>query len=234
MRRLFLDRDTADRLLTGHVDPDDAPPGYACVAVLLGAVSSLPPIDPARERITVSAMVEEIRAHLAADPPGNRRTAARRLVRAKIVAIAIGATLVGTAGLAAAGALPPPAQGVAHDVFARVGISIPDATRDADADGGSGDVTSPEPSRSPSVAGMGAEISQLARTTTAIGVSKGAIISAVASDGHSHAGQPHGQSGQTHGGAGPSHGQPGDTHGQSDQTHGQSDQTHGSNGSSHR
>ena len=234
MRTLFLDRATADRLLTGRVVPDDAPPGYARVAELLGAVSSLPPIDPARERITVSAMVEGIRARLAADPPVNRRSAARRLARAKIVAIAVGATLVSTAGLAAAGALPAPAQGVVHDVFARVGISVPDAHRGTETGGGTGDTTSLPSSRPSNVARRGAEISSLAHTTTAIGVPKGWIVSVAASHGHSHAGHPPGQSGQPHGQSGQAHGQSGEPHGQSGQPHGQSGQPQGNDGSGHR
>lgn len=35
MRRLWLDADTADRLLAGRVHPDDAPPGYSEVARVL-------------------------------------------------------------------------------------------------------------------------------------------------------------------------------------------------------
>ena len=43
MRNLLLDRETADRLLSGSVAPDDAPPGYAGVAGLLRSCAQLSP-----------------------------------------------------------------------------------------------------------------------------------------------------------------------------------------------
>ena len=125
MRKLLLDRDTADRLLTGHVEPDDAPPGYAHVAELLRSASSCPPIDAEREHATVVAMVEELRSHLEDEPPSRQRRPVTRFARAKVVVLAVGAMLVGTTSLAFAGALPGPAQGVAQTMLATIGITVP-------------------------------------------------------------------------------------------------------------
>ena len=186
MRNLLLDRDTADRLLTGHVEPDDAPPGYSRVALLLRAASSLPPIDPERERATVSAMVEGIRSHLVPEPSRRERTPVRRLVRAKIVAIAVGAMLVGTTGLAFAGALPGAGQGVAQTMLAKIGITVPGPNLHAG--------THPATSGS----SVPASPSLAAGSHPSDDPSNGA--------GHGQSGQPHGQSGQPHGQSDEPHG----------------------------
>jgi len=49
-----LDADTAERLLSGRLDPDDAPPGYAGVARLLRAAAA--PADPAELTGQAAAM----------------------------------------------------------------------------------------------------------------------------------------------------------------------------------
>ena len=49
-----LDADTAERLLSGRLDPDDAPPGYAEVARLLQAAAA--PADPAELAGQAAAM----------------------------------------------------------------------------------------------------------------------------------------------------------------------------------
>ena len=49
-----LDADTAERLLSGRLDPDDAPPGYAEVARLLQAAAA--PADPAELTGQAAAM----------------------------------------------------------------------------------------------------------------------------------------------------------------------------------
>src|SRR5438128_1231204 len=233
MRTLLLDRDTADRLLTGHLQPDDSPPGYANVAELLSAAASFPSIDAEQEVVTVAAMVEEIRSHPSIDTPARGRTAMKRLARAKVAGVVVGATLMGTTGLAFAGALPQPAQRIAHSVFAKIGITVPATHSGFGSEGDTGIEPSPAASGdSQSLGAKGAQISKLARTTTAMGVAKGAIISAVASKGHSHAGE-NGHSGSPHGQSGSPHGQPGSPHGQSGSPHGQSGSPHGQSGSPH-
>ncbi len=194
MRTACLDRDTADRLLAGRVEPDDAPPGYAHVASLLKAASHLSLAEPGREKATIAAMAEEIRSRLATTrPPTPRRFVVKRLFRAKLVGIVIGATLVGTTGLAFAGGLPGAAQGIASVMLAKVGITVPGPSSHA---GTHPDTRGQSASHLPAAAGSqptntkGSQISNLARTTTATGVAKGAVISTVASGGKSRAGQP--------------------------------------------
>jgi hypothetical protein len=82
--------------------------------------------------------------------------------------------LLGIPGLAAANALPDPAQHAVSRVLHKVGISVP------------GNEDHP--------ASTGQEISKIATTTSSIGVAKGAEISTAASGGKSQAGQ-HGHQG---------------------------------------
>jgi len=128
MDKIPLDRQTADRLLAGTLDPDDAPPGWARVASLLQAAAG--PVDPVgfpHDESTVAAMVTELTERSPASGgvgsrPGSRRS---RWWRAKLVAVAVGCTLVATTGLAFAGALPAPAQDAVSTVLAKIGISVP-------------------------------------------------------------------------------------------------------------
>jgi hypothetical protein len=231
MRNLLLDRDTADRLLSGAVAPDDAPPGYAGVAGLLRSCAQLPPPDAVRERATIVAMKQRIRSHRPATPSTHGRVAAGRSVRLKLVGVGVGAMLVGTSSLAFAGELPAPAQRIAHTVFGSIGVDIPtpEPASHHDVTGGS-DLPTPTVGFPTT---KGDEISGLARNHTGRTGEHGAVVSGEASDGHSQAGQPHGQSDQPHGQSSQPHGQSGQPHGQSDQPHGQSDEPHGSPDGTH-
>lgn len=199
MRNLLLDRDTADRLLSGLVAPDDAPPGYAEVAGLLRSCARLPLPDRTRERATIVAMAERIRSRPPADPPARGRVAARRPGRLKLVAVTVGAMLIGTSGLAFAGELPAPAQRIAHTMFASVGLDIPtpdDQPAIEDASAGS---EGPNASLGSPAGTKGDAISDIATNHAGRGGAHGAAVSSEASDGHSQAGQPHGQSDEPHG-----------------------------------
>lgn len=234
MRTLLLDRDTADRLLSGSVAPDDAPPGYSGVAGLLRSCAQLSPPDRVRERTTIVAMTQRIRSHRPANPPVLGRVAARRPVRLKLVGVGVGAMLVGTSGLAFAGELPAPAQRIAHAVFGSIGVDIPTPGSPAspqDVSGGSG---LPTASVSSPAATKGDVISGIATNHTGVAGAHGAAVSSEASDGHSQAGQPHGQSGQPHGQSVQPHGQADQPHGHADEPHGQSDATHPAPGRSNR
>jgi hypothetical protein len=182
MRGPFLDPDTADRLLAGRVDPDDAPPGFAEVARVLRAAGA-----PARsdelvwEPWAVAVATRLIyqgpaRSHVSSTGRSPVRSRMRsRFFRSRVAGLVVVGTLAGTTGLAAAGALPHGAQHAVSTVLSKMGISVPQAT--------------PQPTDVTHPASTGAEISQLARTTTATGVAKGAQISSLASSGISRAGQ---------------------------------------------
>ena len=170
MRGLFLDQRTADRLLAGQVDPDDAPPGYAEVASLFQAAGAPPtPAELLQEEQAVAAA-----ARVGAQPtrsaiPATRRSTVRsRFFRVKVVGLVVAGTILGTTGLAAAGVLPDAAQNAASTVLSKVGISVPAADEHP--------------------ASTGTDISGIATTTDVTGVDKGAEISSTASGGVSQAG----------------------------------------------
>jgi hypothetical protein len=125
-----LDRGTADRLLAGSLEPDDAPPGYADVSRLIRALGRPPTgLELGREDEAVAAAVA-VRARRLPAVGGGRRRGARRsrlVARAKLIALAAIGTSVATAGLAAAGALPDRAQTFVSDVLSEIGITVPSA-----------------------------------------------------------------------------------------------------------
>ena len=120
-----LDAGTAERLLTGVADAGDAPPEYRAVATTLQALREAP---DSSELVGEPDAVDRIAAAIALD----RRTRSSRRSRRSVTRVArlAAASLVAcgvalTGGLAAAGALPESAQGVASAVLSRVGISVP-------------------------------------------------------------------------------------------------------------
>jgi hypothetical protein len=176
MRGEKVDERTLDRLLRGRTAPDDAPPGYSDVASMLLAAAS-PPVE---QELSMEAQ------HIAAarNAIGNR-TNERPIWRHRTLAglIVVGGLLV-IPGLAAANSLPDPAQHAVSRVFDKVGISVPDSHATS--------IDHP--------ASTGSEISNIATTTDATGVAKGALISSTASGGMSQAGQ-HGGATDPHGAA---------------------------------
>ena len=219
MRSLLLDRDTADRLLSGLVPPDDAPPGYAEVAGLIRSCARFPFPDRTRERATIGAMAERIRPRPTAHPSTRGRVAARRPARLKLVVVCVGAMIVGTSGLAFAGELPAPVQRVAHTMFASVGLDVPTPDDPATTEDVPGGAEGPSSNVGAPAGTKGDVISGLATNHAGTGGAQGAAVSSEASDGHSRAGQPHGRSDQPHG--------------RSDQLHGQSDVPHGRSDAGH-
>jgi hypothetical protein len=116
-----LDADTAERLLCGRLDPDDAPPGYAEVARLLRAAAA--PADPAELTGQVAAMDAFRTAHARpAQRPGRPASGGRvggsgtgrgaasgpgRGARGRLVALALaGVVAAGGMGLWTAGGAP--------------------------------------------------------------------------------------------------------------------------------
>jgi hypothetical protein len=202
----WLDQDTADRLLGGRIHPDDAPPGFAGVARTTAALAAPSAAgELVGERAAVAAAVL-VPADPAPTPADTRRWRMRsNLSRAKVAGLIVVGTLVGTTGMAAANVLPDPAQNAVSNVLSRVGISVPNASADA---------TTVDATTVDHPAATGEEISQLATTTDATGVAKGAEISTAASGGMSQAGVNSGAAAET-----PSAGGTGDgAGGGSDQT----------------
>jgi hypothetical protein len=178
-----IDDDTMDRLLAGRIDPDDAPPGYAEVARILQAAGSPPRGEHLSREVEHVAAARRVMSPGSASTGGTGGGPSRR--RRALAGLIVTGALAGIPGLAAANALPGPAQHAVSRVFDKVGISVPDTLQ---APQTSGDHP----------ASTGAEISSIATTTDATGVAKGALISSTASGGKSQAGQ--------HGGAATAHG----------------------------
>jgi hypothetical protein len=111
----FLDEDTADRLLSGRLDPGDAPSGYAGVArVTKAATGPAAPEELAGEAAAIAAFIAA--AH--ADPPiavPRREPMPSRLFGVKAAAALVVAALsVGGVAAAATGMLPGRSQQAAH------------------------------------------------------------------------------------------------------------------------
>jgi hypothetical protein len=177
MRRLRLGEDTVDRLLAGGIDPDDAPPGYSEVArVLQAATAADLQEELAHEAVHVGLAMELVKQPSPASTPsvGRSKNMGSRSRRIKVGGLVVVGVLMGSTGLAAAGFLPDAAQDAFSSVLDRVGITVP----------ANGDHHSTS----------GEEISEIATTTDATGLDKGAEISSAASGGKSQAGQ-HGSAG---------------------------------------
>jgi hypothetical protein len=133
MRRFFarrpdplaLDEVTAARLLSGQLDPADAPPGFAGVARVLGAATA-----PGRP----DELVGEDRTLAVYQVARGSRRRPRGRARGLRLATLISAGLLvlgGVAGAVSSGALPDGAQSVAHDALGAVGVSVPAPTPQA-------------------------------------------------------------------------------------------------------
>jgi hypothetical protein len=187
MQPLPLDWETAERLMSGRVAPEDAPPGYGPVVRLLDAASAEASAEElANEREGVVAFALAVGSSRPTDSVSPRGFSMPfSFSRARLVAAALATALAATAGLASAGSLPGAAQDVASEVLAKLGVSVPGPN---DSAGTHPDVRGSS-ATAPSAERKGQEISELARTTEATGVEKGAAVSTAASDGKSRAGQ---------------------------------------------
>src|SRR6266540_2017683 len=108
MGRYLIDSHTADRLLAGALAPEDSPPGYAEVAMLLRAAHMPPTQDElARHRQTLTAMMTAVSSAATAVFPSTvrQRAGLSRLLRPRIAATLMAGALATFSGLAAAGAL---------------------------------------------------------------------------------------------------------------------------------
>jgi hypothetical protein len=185
MQRQPLDLDTADRLLGGSVLADDAPPGYAGVAVFLAEVDAGGEVAPPEGLMAVLAAAVR-------SSPTRVRTSPRRsfVPRIRLAAALAAAALIGTTGLALAGTLPGAAQDVASEMLAKVGVTVPGTNGNAGEHPNSRGSSSEHTTVTTASSGKGAEISDLA-TSDLSGLEKGAAVSTAASGGRSQAGQSH-------------------------------------------
>ena len=94
---------------------------------------------------SVARIAAAVRAAGTVDHHGRASMGSRRL-RLSLTAALAGAVLAAMSGLAYAGALPGPAQGVASDVLDRVGVSLPASHNASAADAGSGTPVADDPS----------------------------------------------------------------------------------------
>jgi hypothetical protein len=125
-----LDAGTAERLVTGAVDVDDAPPQYRAVAATLSALRNPP---ESSELVGAPAAAERIAAAVVSERAVRPARRSRRSTsRGRVLTACVAACgLVVTGGLAAAGALPDSAQRVASAVLGQVGISVPSGDEDS-------------------------------------------------------------------------------------------------------
>jgi hypothetical protein len=120
-----LDLETSDRLVSGRMAPDDAPPAYREVARLLqDARAEHEPSDVTDDALIV-AMIDAITA-------GSARGRVRVLPRVAAVKVAaVGVIALSATGAAAAtGSLPDAAQSGIARAAAHVGIHLPDPAAD--------------------------------------------------------------------------------------------------------
>lgn len=110
MNRIPFDERTADRLLSGQLAPDDAPPGLAGLASFARAAAQPAADGTAWSPSLVTAMAEAVTAGETApidSSPNRRRSMLGKVLTAKAAAgLAAGILTAGTAAAAAAGALP--------------------------------------------------------------------------------------------------------------------------------
>jgi len=128
MGLLQIDNDTAERLLSGELSSDDAPPAYAGVARLIDAATGpTVPTELTSERSVVVVCLGAVRSATPLSPTGSRNPLkVTRLTSAKVVAGVLAFVFLATGTAAAAtGVLPARAQAIVAHALSHVGISVP-------------------------------------------------------------------------------------------------------------
>jgi hypothetical protein len=154
-----LDDGTVDRIVSGLMSADDAPPGYRDAIQLVEALRAQASAEEVRSADVVAAdLTAEIR----------RRSVFRPHTRLRLAVATTVCVSVAFGSLAAAGALPRPAQSLTSTVLDEIGVSVP-----APKTGPTGQVDAPstpgsggEPATPPSDGG-GHPVSVLAPTRVA-------------------------------------------------------------------
>jgi len=127
MPRYPLDDGTVDALLRGAVSPDDAPPELRHAAALVAAARRGPEGDELRgaDAAVAGFTAAAIQAAGTPDDP-RRRSMRKKLMSARVLAIAAPVALLGAGtAAAAADALPAPAQAAASSALAHLDVSVP-------------------------------------------------------------------------------------------------------------
>jgi hypothetical protein len=123
-----LDDAISDSLLEGRVSVDEAPPGYEDVAQLIAVIrQGLEAEEPLSEPPTVSAIVQLLNRRPDTAPTNSAR-GPRSGAKRTPAAVAAGILLFAGTAAAASGHLPTTLQAAAHQVAAKLGISIPNPT----------------------------------------------------------------------------------------------------------
>jgi hypothetical protein len=136
MARFAIDEATAERLLTGALSPDDAPPAYSGVARLF-EIASGPATETelATEDTVLAAALAALTVPPSTGPvPSPRKPRIRKLLTAK-AAVVVATLALGASAAAAAttGNLPSGAQTAVSDALAHVDISVPKPNKHANA-----------------------------------------------------------------------------------------------------
>jgi hypothetical protein len=127
-----IDESTADRLLTGRLAPDDAPPGFVGLAAMIRAATG--PATSAESKRDAAVIAAALVAVRSSQPmyrsASRRRSMLSKLLSAKVAGLVAGAVL-GSTGVAAAatGNLPAPAQTAVSDAMSHVSVSVPSGNR---------------------------------------------------------------------------------------------------------
>jgi hypothetical protein len=150
----------------------------ARIVAALTAPATPAELQDERNAIESAVRLASMDAELAALAPGRSSVQVRSLRRKLLVPVVAGAIVIGTTGLAMAGALPAPAQDAFATVLDRVGITVP-----ASAD------QQPSPATADHPASSGTAIASIATDPSLQGLQKGIAVSGAASGGTSQAGQ---------------------------------------------
>jgi len=155
-----LDPDTAERLLDGRLPLEDAPPDAHGVTQVINRLAVAPTAaELENESAAVAAIAAAVRRSAPTRPPAGVPVGKYRITRMAAACTMGALTLFG--GLAAANALPRPAQRMAANVFGSFGVSIPKGD-----DAAHGDQTPAPPAASSSAKSSALDRDPLHATTT--------------------------------------------------------------------
>jgi hypothetical protein len=126
-----LDANTADRLLAGAIQPDDAPNGYQRIAALIAVASESP--TEAEIQTPPAGLAELVTS--SSEPVGQVRRTRRRSTKVAVAATVL--CLTASSAAAATNHLPAPVQRAVSSVASQIGVAIPKPVSSTD--------TTPEP-----------------------------------------------------------------------------------------